>query len=66
MLFGITAHGIRTDIGKIRRFKIEIVLCGCCTNKLKCTVRKTTGGRGERGEGREKKKSETEKGEIKM
>lgn len=34
-----------------------------CTNKLKCTERKTTGGRGGGGK---KKRSDSEKSEIKM
>ncbi len=37
---------IRADKGEIRRFKIEKVVCGRCTNWMRHTVGKQTGGRG--------------------
>lgn len=37
---------IRGDKVKIRRFKTEKVVCGLCTERLKHTVGRQTGGRG--------------------
>lgn len=40
---------IRADKGEIRRFKIEKVVCGHCTNGLTGTEGKQTGGREREG-----------------
>lgn len=49
---------ISADKGEIRRFKIEKVVCGRCTNRLKSTVGKQTGGRGREGEEKQRDREE--------
>lgn len=50
---GITAHSIRTDIGEIRRFKIEIVVC--VHKQVEMHSEKNNRWEGRRGEEKEER-----------